>query len=299
MEWLNYHHLLYFWAVAKEGGLRRASEKLHVSQPSMSAQIRALEGALGEKLFQRKGRGLALTDTGQMVFGYADDIFSLGRDLMDAVKQRPTTRALKLRVGVEDSFPKLLTYQILKPALDANPPMHVVCHEGKAEELLAQLGAHRLDMVLADQPATAGIKFKVFSHFLGSCGVTFCATRPLARALRRGFPKSLHGAPVLLPTQNTTLRRELEEWFQARKIHPRVVAEFEDAALMKVAAANGQGFAPVPSAAVGECKTYFNLEPIGVTKDCQDRFFLLTAERRVAHPGVALLTERARSLVFS
>lgn len=299
MEWLNYHHLLYFWAVAKQGGLRKASEVLRVSQPSMSAQIKALEESLGERLFQRKGRNLVLTETGHAVFGYADEIFALGRELVDTVRQRPTSRTLRLRVGIEDSFPKLMSYEILRPVLDGNSPMRLVCHEGKSEDLMAQLAAYRLDMVLADQPATSGAKLTVFSHLLGECSVAVCATKPMATRLRKGFPGSLNGAPALLPTPNTALRRSLDQWFQVQGIRPKLVAEFEDGALMKVAAANGRGFIPVPSVAESECRSYFGLEPIGNIKDCKDRFYLLTAERRVDHPGISMITDNAKKLIFS
>jgi len=301
MEWLNYHHLLYFWTVAKEGGLRKASEKLHVSQPSISTQIRKLEEAFGEKLFQRKGRVLVLTDTGQVALSYAEEIFSLGGELLNTVKQHTPARqrAMRVTIGVEDSFPKLLSYDILKPVLGLNPPVHLVCREGKAEDLLAQLAMHRLDAVLADEPPTGAVKAHTFGHLLGESSVAFCAVRKLASALRKGFPKSLNGAPALLPTANTTLRRSLEEWFHAIGVQPRVVAEFEDGALMKIAAADGHGFIAVPSVGLNECLTRFHLETVGKTEKCTDRFYLITSERRIDHPAVTLITEHAQSLIFS
>ena len=301
MDWLNYHHLLYFWTAAKEGGLRQAAEKLHVSQPSISTQIRRLEEALGVKLFSRRGRSRVLTQAGQLAFDYAESIFSLGAEFLNTVKlQDPSRqRAIRLTVGVEDSFPKFLSYEILKPVMGLNPPVQLVCREGKSEDLLAELAIHRLDAVLSDEPATASFKIKVFSHLLGESSVAICATPKLARVLRKGFPKSLHGAPALLPTSNTTLRRALDEWFHAVGIQPRVVAEFEDGALMKIAAADGKGFVPVPTVAMSEGIARFGLERAGQTTKCSDRFFLVTSERRSAHPAVTLITEHARSLVFS
>lgn len=301
MEWLNYHHLLYFWAVAKEGSLRKASEKLRVSQPSISTQIRQLEESLGEKLFQRQGRTLVLTDTGQFALGYADDIFSLGAEFVSEVKQQAPARkrGIRLAIGVEDSFPKLLSYEILKPVFGLDLPVQLVCREGKPEELLAQLAVHRLDAILADEPATGTMKFKAFSHLLGKSTVAICATRKLARVLRNGFPQSLHEAPALLPTSNTTLRRSLDEWFHAIGIQPRVVAEFEDGALMKIAAADGLGFIAVPLVTLGECVNRFRLEKVGQTDRCSDQYYLVTGERRVTHPAVLLMSEHARSLVFS
>lgn len=300
MEWLNYHHLLYFWTVAKEGGLRLASEKLKVSQPSISAQVHALEAALGEKLFQRKGRSLELTEMGQFAFGYAEEIFSLGTEFIAAVtSQEPTRkRPTRFTVGIEDSFPKLLSFEILKPVFAIEPRIHVICREGKSEDLVVQLANHRLDAVLADEPATGSTKFKVFSHLLGRSVVAICAPAKLARSLKRGFPHSLGNAPMLLPTANTTLRRSLDEWFHAAGITPRVVAEFEDAALMKIAAANGEGFIAVPSVTVEECVTRFGLVKVGTVKACNDSFYLITSERRTLHPAVRLITEQARSLVF-
>lgn len=300
IEWLNYHHLLYFWAVAKEGGLRRASEKLHVSEPSISAQLRLLEEELGDKLFLRKGRSLVLTEMGQFALGYADEIFSLGSEFIAAVRgQEPDRkRALRFTIGVGDSFSKLLTYEILKPVFHMDRRVQLICREGKADELVAQLAIHRLDAVLADEPATGSLKFKVFSHLLGKSTVSVCAPRKFAPALRNGFPQSLHQAPALLPTPNTSLRRSLDEWFHAAGIQPRIVAEFEDGALMKVAAANGEGFIAVPTLTVPECVTRFRLAEIGRLEACSDVFYLITGERRITHPAVRVLSEHARRLAF-
>lgn len=297
MDWLNYHHLRYFLAVAKEGGLRQAAERLHVSQPSISAQIRELEETLGEKLFRRSGRRKVLTEAGQIALRHAEEIFSLGSELVSAVKQRPTARALRLHVGVADSFPKLVTYQILKPVLARAEGVHVVCREGKLEDLLAQLAAHRLDIVLADEPAPSTVKIRTFSHQLGECSVTFCAAAELAPALRRGFPRSLDGAPALLPMETTALRRSLENWFRALQIRPRVVAECEDAALLKVMAANGSGFVPIPTLVSKEAVGRYQLRVIGTTDRCRDQFYAITAERKITHPLVSLITENAPKLV--
>ncbi|ACB74725.1 LysR family transcriptional regulator [Opitutus terrae] len=296
MSWLNYHHLRYFLAVAKEGGLRPAAEKLHVSPPSISAQLRELEEALGEKLFRRSGRTKVLTEAGQIALRHAEEIFSLGEELVSAVKQRPTARAVRLYVGIADSFPKLVTYEILKPVLREPEKAHVICREGKIEDLLAQLAAHRLDLVLADEPAPSTVKIRTFSHRLGESGVTFCATAGLASALRRGFPRSLHDAPALLPAENTALRRSLENWFRALQIRPRVVAEFEDAALMKVVAASGGGFAPIPTLVMDEAASRYDLRRIGATDRCRDAFYAITAERKITHPMVSLITENAQKL---
>ena len=297
MEWLNYHHLRYFWTVAKEGSLARAAEKLHVSQPSISEQIRELESAFGEKLFQREGRNNKLTAAGRVVFGYAEEIFALGRELMNAVKQRPGAKVLRLYVGVADSFPKLVTNEILKPVFSMPQTVHVICREGKMEDLLAQLAAHRLDIVLADEPASSSTNFKTYNHSLGETGTTFCAEKKLAAKLKRNFPRSLHDAPALLPTENTSLRRALETWFREQKIQPRIVAEFEDLALMKVMASEGRGFIALPSVAVNDAVGHYGFQTVGRTEKCRVHFHAITAERRIAHPAVVLITSQARVMM--
>ena len=293
MEWLNYHHLRYFWVVAREGSLKLASEKLHVSQPSISSQIKELEEYLGEPLFRRTGRTNVLTDAGQIAFRYAEEVFGLGQEMVSAIKQRPGAKALRLYVGVADSFPKLVTNEILKPVMAMPQAVHVICREGKIEDLLGQLAAHRLDLVLADEPASSGSRVKTFNHLLGQTGVTFCAVPSLAATLRKGFPMSLTDAPALLPSENTATRRSLEKWFQSKGIRPQVVAEFEDAALMKVMAADGKGFIPVPSLVRQEALDRYGLEIIGATEDYLDSFYAITVERRIDHPAVALITKRA------
>jgi len=297
MEWLNYHHLRYFWTVAKEGSLARAAETLHVSQPAISEQIRELESAFGEKLFQRQGRNNRLTAAGRLVLGYAEEIFALGRELMNAVKQRPGAKAPRLYVGVADSFPKLVTNEILKPVFTMPQTPHVICREGKMEDLLAQLAAHRLDIVVADEPASSSTNFKTYNHSLGETGTTFCAEKTLAAKLKRNFPQSLNDAPALLPTENTSLRRALETWFREQTIRPRIVAEFEDLALMKVMAAEGRGFIALPSVAMNDAAGHYGFQAIGRTEKCRVQFHAITAERRIAHPAVALITSQARVMM--
>jgi LysR family transcriptional regulator, transcriptional activator of nhaA len=294
MEWLNYHHLRYFWTVAKEGSLKNAAEKLHVSQPSISAQISELEEAFGEKLFRREGRHNRLTEAGQVVFGYADEIFSLGLELMNAVKQRPGARTLRFYVGVADSFPKLVTNEILKPVFSLPQLVHVICREGKIEDLLAQLAAHRLDLVLADEAASSSTNFTTFNHPLGDSSSVFCAGKQLAARLKRGFPKSLHGAPALLPAGNTVLRRALDLWFREHRIQPRVVAECEDLALMKVMAAEGRGFIAVPAVVLDEAVNRYGFQVVGRADKCRVRFFAITAERRILHPAVTAITANTK-----
>jgi LysR family transcriptional activator of nhaA len=299
MEFLNYHHLRYFWAVAREGGLTRAAAKLHVSQPTISAQIQALEGVLGEKLFRRAGRNLRLTDMGQHVLSYADEIFSIGQDLLSSVKQRPTSRPLRLRLGVADALPKLVTYRIIEPIFRLQQSVQVSCWETKVSDMLIELAAYRLDIVLADEPASSGVKANVFNHLLGECGVTFCAEAKLARKLKRGFPKSLHGAPALLPMANSGLRRSIEKWFHTHSIRPRLVGEFEDPALFNVVAFYGLGFIPVASIVAKEAARRFGFGVIGRTDACRQRFYAITPERKLTHPAVTAITSDARTGLFA
>lgn len=294
MDFLNYHHLRYFWTVAKEGGLTKAAAKLHVSQPTLSAQIQALEGVLGEKLFRRAGRNLALTDTGQHVLGFAEDIFLLGQDLMSSVKQRPTARALRLYLGVADALPKLVTCRIIEPVFQLPQPVQISCWETGVSGMLAELAAYRMDLVLADEPASSGAPPNVINHLLGESDVTFCALPALATKLRRGFPKSLNGAPALLPMANTGLRRSLEKWFQTRGVRPRLVGEFEDAAFVTILALQGLGFISVPTVVAKEVVQRYGLALIGRSRECQQQFYAITAERKLTHPAVVAITSGAR-----
>jgi LysR family transcriptional regulator, transcriptional activator of nhaA len=297
VEFLNYHHLRYFWTVAKEGSLRVAAEKLGVSQPSISAQLRALEESLGQSLFRRSGRGKALTEAGQVAFRYAEEIFSLGREMVNALKQQPTAREIRFYVGIADSFPKLVTNEILRPVFTLPQAVHIICREGKLEDLLGQLGAHRLDMVLADEPPSSNLNFRVFNHSLGESGTTFFAASSLAVQLRKKFPASLDGAPALLPAENTILRRALERWFAEQHLRPRVVAEFEDLALMKVMALEGRGFIAVPTVAAKDAVEHYGFQLIGHAEKCRVHFYALTAERRMVHPAVALIAGEARRML--
>jgi len=294
-EFLNYHHLRYFWSVAREGSLRAASEALRVSQPSICSQIQQLEAALGEDLFRPRGRSLELTEFGRMILGYAEEIFTLGGEVLRAARQAPTVRSLRLHAGIVDSFPKLMSYDILRPIFDHQPPVQLTCQEGKLPDLLALLTAHRLDVVLADEAASPGIAGRVFNHLLGSCGVSFCAMPGLARVLKGRFPRNLDGAPALLPTQNCHLRRDLEQWFRRVRVQPRVVAEFEDAALTKMVATRGVGFIAVPTTVEAEAVERYGFVPLGRTKQLETQFYAITAERRLTHPAILALTSARTS----
>jgi len=294
VEWLNYHHLRYFWVVAREGSLARAAARLHVSQPSISEQIKALEDALGEKLFRRDGRQNVLTDVGQLVLEYASEIFTLGDEMLSSVKGRATGRTLRLHVGVVDSLPKLLANTFLQPVFAMNRPVHVICREGKLEDLIVQLTTHRLDVLLSDEPAGGSLAARTSNHPLGESTLTFCAAPALAHALQPRFPQSLHEAPALLPASSTSSGRSLAKWFASIDIRPSILAEFEDLALMKTLAADGKGFIALPTVALEEARTQYGFVAIGTAKDCRERFYAVTAERRIHHPAVVEITRRAQ-----
>lgn len=299
MEWLNYHHLFYFWIVAKEGSIARATQTLRLAQPTISAQIRTLEDHLGEKLFERRGRGLVLTEMGRLIQRYADEIFTLGRELQEVVKGRPTGRPLRLTVGVSDVIPKLVAHHLLEPALSGPAPVHLVCLEDRTDRLLAALAVHELDIVLADEPIAPLSHIRGFNHLLGECGITILGTPELASAHRRRFPKSLDGAPFLLPTVNTTVRRALDQWFESQGVRPRVVAEFEDSALLKTFAQAGHGLFAVPNVIEREIAKQYGVRALGRIDTVRERFYAISVERRLQHPAVVALTEAARSKLFS
>jgi len=299
MEWLNYHHLLYFWSVAREGGLVAAGKVLRLSHPTLSAQIHALEDRLGEKLFVRTGRRLALTEMGRVVFRYADEIFTLGREMVDAVKDRSTGQPLRLEVGVAEVIPKLVVRRLLQPALALPEPVRLVCREGSNERLLADLAVHTLDIVISDGPVPSGSSVRAYSHLLGETGVTFFGTKRLADAHRRGFPGSLHGAPMLLPLEQVSLRRSLNPWFERKGIRPRVVAEFEDSALLQQFGADGAGIFAAPSAVEQEVVAQFGVRVLGRVEEVRERFYAISVERRLKHPAVVAISDAARDALFA
>ena len=299
MDWLNYHHLLYFWTVAKEGSVTRAAEVLHLAQPTLSSQIKKLEASVGHRLFERSGRKMSLTETGQVVYRYADEIFSLGRELSDVLQNRTDEDKSRLLVGVQGAIPKLVVYELLRPALEAEQSRYqIICSEGKIGDLLAELAVHRLDVVIADRPLTPETNVKAFNHLLGKCGVTVYAAGNLARKYRANFPKSLHEAPMLLPTQNTSLRRLLEQWFDEHGIHPRITHEFEDSAVLKVFGQAGHGLFVTPSAIESEVCRQYSVKVVGRIDDVIERFYAISIEKRLKHPGVIEISRSARQQLF-
>ena len=300
MDWLNYHHLLYFWTVVREGGVAQAADKLKLSHPTVSTQVKQLERSLGEKLLEKKGRRLVLTEVGQIAYRYADEIFGLGRELVETVKGRPGVGPLRLVVGVAQAMPKLIVRRLLAPALELKdlPAVRLVCLEDRPEFLLAELAAMRLDLVLSDAPAPPSGPVRAFNHLLGECGVTIFGTRELAARYRRNFPRSLADAPLLLPSEGSQLRRALEQYFDQHGLRARLAGEFEDSALLKVFGQDGLGLFPVPSAIEAEVRSQHSVEVVGRLPEVRERFYAISVERRLKNPAVLAICEAARKRVF-
>lgn len=292
MAWLNYHHLLYFWTVAKRGTIAQAAVELHLTQPAVSGQIKTLERSLKVTLLVRRGRRLELTEVGRMVARYAEEIFTLGQGLTDALAGRSPDRLTPLRIGVVDALPKLLVHRLLRPAFDLVPATRVVVHEGKLDRLVADLAIHDLDVVLADAPAPASLHVRTHSHLILEGGISFYAVPAMAAALKRRFPRSLHGAPVLLPTTNTALRRGLDVWLAAQQIEPSVVAEIDDSAVLKVFGEEGLGAFAAPSVVHQDVIKQYGVRRFGSTDAVRDRVYALTVERQISNPAIkAILLE--------
>lgn len=298
MPTLNYHHLHLFWNVAREGSVTRACEVLHLTQPAVSAQVRALERSLGERLFERRGRGLALTETGRLVYRYADEIFGLGRELQQTLAGRPTGMPQRLSVGVVDALPKLVAWRVLEPAVSSHEAVRLLVREDAPERLFADLAAHSLDVVLSDAPLPSTARIKAFSHLLGECGVTIFGTAKHADERRRRFPRSLDGAPFLLPTAGAALRRSLDEWLDRHGVRPMIVGEIQDSALMKVFGQAGLGLFAAPSVVEAEVRKQYGVRVVGRIDDIRERFYAISAERRIRHPAVQHITGTARRELF-
>ena len=290
MEWLNYHHLLYFWMVAREGSVTAAAERLLLSQPTVSGQIRKLEKRIGRPLFDRSGRELTLTETGRLVLSYADRIFAVGDELLQVLGHEGAAGARHLRVGVSDALPKLVACALLAPALRDDGSVRMSCHEDKADRLLGELALHGFDLILSDAPVGPTVRVRAFNHALGECGTTFFGVAGLASRVRRNFPASLADAPVLLPTGNTMLRRSLDRWFEQEGVHPRIVGEFEDSALLKVFGQRGAGVFPAPSIVQHDVTRQYRVRAIETVDAVREQFYAITLERTLKDPVRRLIS---------
>lgn len=298
MQRINYQHLFYFWHVVTEGSITAACEKLHLAQPTISGQLTVFEQAVGEKLFYKQGRKLQLTDTGRIVFHYAEEIFALGRELGNTLKGLPTGRALRLTIGIADALPKLVIYRLMQPVFRLPEAVQIFCYEDKVERLLNDIALQSIDLVLSDTPLTSSSNVNIFNHLLGDSAVTVFATAELSAIYRPNFPRSLGGAPFLLPTNNTALRRSLDQWFDNENIRPKIQAEIEDSALIKTFGKGGMGLFVAPTIVEDEIKLQYMVETVGRIETVKERFYAITVRRQLKHPAVTAILDNARDNLF-
>ena len=297
--WLNYHHLHYFYTVIQEGGITAAAKRLHLAPSTISAQLATFEDSLEVKLFQRVGRNIEPTEMGDLIYQYADEIFSLGKELLNTVQGYPEIGRIPLRVGIVDALPKMVVRDLLDPVFKMEEPVRLVCSEDKKEALLAELALHKLDIVLSDSPIGRGLSIKAFNHLLGECGMSFFAIDELGGPLQAGFPESLDGAPMLLPVASIRLREKLDLWFETLKIAPMVVGEFDDAALIKAFGQKGDGVFMGPTAIEDEIKRQYRVSTVGRTEKIQYEFYAISIEKKLTHPAVLTISNAARHSLFA
>ena len=296
---LNFKHLQYFWVTARAGGVMRAGEQLHTTPQTLSGQIKLLEERLGRKLFRKSGRRLELTDDGRVALGYADEIFNLGGELESAMRQkRDGHRVTEFRVGVADSVAKSVAYRLLEPALQMTEPVHMTCSEGKFQDLLAQLAVHRLDLVIADEPLSRRVSVKAFNHALGTSPVSFFCAPALQARLRGEFPHCLNGVPMLIQGAASSVRQQFDAWLTRLELHPQVIGEFDDGALMNAFGREGRGVFMAPSVLEEEIARQYGVMVIGRSDELVEEFYAISVERRITHPCVAAITDTARGRLF-
>ncbi len=298
MRHLNYSHLLYFWTVAREGSIAKASEVLHITPQTISGQLKLLEESVGDPLFQRAGRGLTLTAIGEVVNLYADEIFSLGSELAQRVQNKSAGIPTKLNVGILNSIPKLIAFRTIAPALELEDSVKVVCHEGEFEKLLGDLAIHQLDLIISDRQVPAGLNVRAYNHKLGKSEIAIFAHKSIANKYIKKFPDSLNGAPLLLPASNNKMRRDLDDWLDEVDVKPTIVAEIDDSALIKAFGEAAIGLFPAPKAVATAVEHMYNSKLIGVIESVSETYYTISPERKLKHPGVLKITEEARSRLF-
>jgi LysR family transcriptional regulator, transcriptional activator of nhaA len=299
MATLNFKHLRYFWMVARTGSIARAAGQLHLAAHSISGQLKEFEATLGVELFRRSGRNLELTDAGQRILSYADDIFSIGDELLDVLREQKVKKTLPFRVGIADSVSKLVTYRLLEPALKLEEPVRLICREGRLTPLLAELAIHRLDMIIADRPMPAHLNVRGYSHLLGESGLSVFGTRSVVKGLSGKFPAALANAPFLLPGEDVAIRPKLIQWFEANDLRPHVVGEFDDSALMKAFGQAGAGLFVAPTAIVDYVCRQYKVVEIGRIDSVVEQLYAITTERRLTHPAVVAISKAAKEDIFA
>lgn len=291
---LNFLHLFYFWMVVRHRGITAACELLHLTQPTISTQIRKLERSLGQDLFDRSGRDLELTETGKTVYEYADEMFAVGRELLGALRGTPSNRALRLNVGMAMVMPKLMAYRLLEPVLHLPQVVQLVIYEAPLDDLVTDLMRHQYDVILSDTPIAPHQRAKSFNHLLGETKVAICGRGDLSARYKKRFPQSLDGAPMLLPTANTEMRRQIDRWLDETGIAPRIVAEINDSALLKEFGHGGAGLFPVCAAVLPEVQRQYDVELVGLLEKVDLRFYAITLQRKLTHPAVVAIAQNAK-----
>lgn len=295
---LNYKRLFYFWSVAKAGSITRAAERLHLTPQTLSGQISELERALGTDLFRRSGRRIELTAAGKQALPHAEEIFQIGRELELLLQDSSRTSELPFRVGLADVIPKSIAYRLLAPAMRMAEPVRLICQEDKLERLFAELAVHHLDLIISDRPLPTELGVKGYSHLLGTSAVAFFSAQPLAAQYRQGFPQSIHGAPMLVPSDSAALRGPLGRWLDEQQLQPHIIGEFDDTALMKAFGQAGVGIFPAPMVIAEEARRQYQVEMIGHTDEISVQYYAISLERRLTHPAVVAVSEAARLEIF-
>lgn len=298
MSSINYKHLHYFWVVAKAGSIARASEQLHLTPQTISGQLSLFESIQGEQLFKKSGRNLELTEAGRLVLSYAEDIFSLGKELEQVLHHLPTERIVQLRVGVSDAVAKAVAYRLLEPAFRMPQTLKINCREGKLEYLLAELAMHKLDVVITDTPMPTNVNVRGYTHQLGECGMSFFATKELMKQYTAPFPACLDGAPLLLPGDDSALRSKLMYWLNSHQLHPRIAGEFDDGALMSAFGQAGAGFFAMPSAITDIVTRQYDVQLAGSTDEIKEQFYAISIQRKLTHPAVLAISRAAQKTLF-
>ena len=297
MRHLNYNHLLYFWTVGREGSIVQAAEALHVTPQTISGQLKRLDEQVGEPLFERAGRRLVLSETGRLVFAYADEIFTLGSELTSVVRGHRSGAPSVLTIGVVNSLPKLISERVIAPAL-IDGDIRLRCIEDSLDNLLGGLATHRLDLVLSDQPYVPGLGLRAYNHRLGESGLSFFALKKVARRYAKDFPACLDEAPILMPSPKSALRRRLNDWFEHIDVAPNIVGEIDDSALLKAFGEAGLGLFAAPTVIEDEVCRMYRTGVVGRVDSIREGFYAISSERRIKHPSVALITDRARAELF-
>lgn len=298
MDWLNYHHLYYFWSVARDGSIAKASKTLRLAPPTVSEQIRSLEQSLGVKLFEKKGRSLVLTEAGRLAYEYAEDIFARGQELTDVLSGRTPQRINSFTIGIADAVPKSIAYRLLLPALKLPDPIRLICLEGAPDKLIAQLAVQEIDLVLSDTPLDPSLRIKAYTHLLGQSGISFLAHPKLVKKNNAAFPACLDGIPFLMPADNSDMRRKLEHWLDVQQVRPLVVGEFEDGALAAVFSEAAVGVIATPTATEKQMKEKYGLRVLGRTSDIAASFYTISLDRRLRHPAVIAISDCAHHAIF-